>query len=195
MFLFNNKKNLKGVTLVEALVAISVFSVASAIISAVFLNVNALQQDTANFQRLQNDGRYIIEKIAREFRGREVNYQNEEILTGLSFKKDESQEIVHICFDEPNKSIKYYLTFNSNDGVTECLANGHRLNADDVQVSSFSVYVAPTTEDLWGATPTNNIQPRATILIKLENDPATINARYQQELILQTTISSKVYKR
>lgn len=188
-------KNKQGMTLVEALVAISVFSVLSMVVSSIFLNVNSLQRNTANFQRLQNDGRFIIEKLAREIRSREITYPVLEYNEDLIFKKDENNEILLVCYDSVGKDLKYYITQNPNDVSADCIINGSNLNSDDIVVSNLSFYVWPVTEDAWGVEPTTNLQPRVTILLKIENDPTKINERNKQELVLQTTISSKVYKR
>lgn len=186
-----------GFTLVEALVAIAVFAIASVIISSIFINVNNLQQNTASFQRLQNDGRYIVEKLAREIRGRELILPDpftQNPLSQLAFKKDENGDFVYVCFDEGAKALKYYITRDSSEGEADCLAHGANLNADDVLVEKAVFYISPTAEDSWGQEPKENLQPRVTILLVLKNS-ASINIKYQKELTFQTTISSKVYKR
>ncbi|MBI5765715.1 prepilin-type N-terminal cleavage/methylation domain-containing protein [Candidatus Falkowbacteria bacterium] len=187
-FIFNSKDfNKSGFTLVEVLVAMGIFAVVSVIISSISLNVNNLQQNTANYQRLQNDGRYIIEKLAREIRGREVRYPVGATSTDqLNFKKDEDGKSLSISLATGNL---IYRVYDEETGQ----AKEDSLNAEDVNVVAVKFFVAPYVEDIWGSESITNVQPRVTILLKLRNVAA--NPKYEKELILQTTVSSKVYKR
>ncbi|MFA4871807.1 MAG: prepilin-type N-terminal cleavage/methylation domain-containing protein [Patescibacteria group bacterium] len=195
MIFFIKLKKLRngGFTLVEVLVAMGIFAVVSVIISGISLNVNNLQQNTANYQRLQNDGRYIIEKLAREIRARELIYSVDELPTGelnfkseLNFKKDEDNKSLSISLATGN------LIYSIKDEETGQTKNDF-LNAEDVNVLDVKFFVVPFFEDNWRTGLTKNAQPRVTILLKLENVAA--NPKYKKELILQTTVSSKVYKR
>lgn len=178
-----NRKQL-GFTLAEMLVAVTIFALTFMIVSAIFMNGNKLQQHTASFQRLQNDGRYILEKLAREIRAREINYPSltSNPWTELRFQPDENQETLTVSFDASNGNLLYIL----NGGSAP-------INSEDVEVVSANFYVYPTTEDQWASASLVNDQGRVTILLKLRN--RNINPEYQRELVLQTTISNKVYKR
>ena len=161
-----NQKN--GFTLVEMLIAVTVFSVAAVIIGAIFINSVSIEQRTANYQKLQSNGRYILEKIAKEARGREIKlkYPAENPADGIEFLPDEFNEIVYINATSTNglNDFKYCSFFNDN---LDC----DNLNSRDVNIEYARFYVFPT---------------------KLKNRDA---GKYTQELILQTTISSKTYKR
>ena len=192
-FLIGNNMKLKkftknkGFTLVEVLVAMGIFAMVSVIISSISLNVNNLQQNTANYQRLQNDGRYMIEKLAREIRARELIYPvGPSFISELNFKKDENGKLLSIFLATGN------LIYSIYDEVTG-QTKEDSLNAEDVNVVAVKFFVAPYIEDAWGVEPTVNAQPRVTILLKLKNVAA--NPKYEKELTLQTTVSSKVYKR
>lgn len=171
-------------TLAEMVVAIGIFSIASLVISTVYLNANNLHQHTANFQRLQNEGRYIMEKVTREVRAREIKYPVEALQPQelLEFRKDEFGDTVKIVRSLNGEDLEYHV-----NGIS---AN---LNADDIEVVNVQFFVVPNTEDQWGVDPTTNIQPRVTFLLKIKNKD--INPKFQREITMQTTISSKVYKR
>lgn len=176
----------RGFTLVEALVALAVFSVLSVVIGGVFINASDLQRRTATLQRLQNDGRYMIEKLAREIRARELDYpiSGDNPQSQLSFKPDELQQVLLVRFDATSNTLLYNIA-----GAEAAL------NSADVRVIDATFYVAPTTEDVWSQTPQSNIQPRVTIRLTLEaRQPASGNRRVEP-LTIQTTISSKVYHR
>ena len=180
-----------GFTLVEILVAISVFAIASVVIAGIFLNITGLQQNTASTQRLQNDARYILEKIAREVRSREIDYPLSNPQTYVYFRKDELGGYLYVCFDSANNNLKYYVSPTGDS--TNCIVSGEPINASDVKVNNVQFYVQPTAEDQWGEVPATNIQPRVTILLELEN--RNINERYKEALTVQTTVSSKLYKK
>ncbi len=177
------KINIKkpGFTLVETLIALSIFAILSVIVSSIYIQANHLQQRISNLQKLQNEGRYMMEKMAREIRGREIklNYDLTNPTSTLAFNKDEEDNLVRIYWDNNN------LVYDLN-GATSTL------NSLGIAVldAKFSIY--PTT-DPFSLIPFSNIQPRVTMMLKIKNLDG--RAEYQKTLTIQTTISSKNYKR
>ncbi|MEI6288008.1 MAG: prepilin-type N-terminal cleavage/methylation domain-containing protein [bacterium] len=186
-------KKQNGFTLAEMMVTMSVFAITSVMLSGIFVNISHIQKNTENFQRLQNDGRYMIEKLAREIRGRELRYPAN-MTNYLFFEKDENGQIVLVCFDSTNKLLKYYVTGQDNEATVEnCKSYGADLNAGDVEIDDVKFLVYPQIADKWGTAPTVNAQPRVTVMLNLKNK--TDNPVFQRQLSIQTTISGKVYKR
>ncbi len=190
----NNLKSNFGFTLVETLVALSVFAIASVIISGIFINASNLQQHTASFQRLQNEARYMMEKMAREIRAREIDYSQialdaNNMTAQLVFKKDEANKVVGL------NRLGADLLYIEIDGGTVSAP----LNANDVEVVSvwFRIYPGKDPFLINSATNSyyNNIQPRVTILLKIKNRTGKVAEKYQEELSVQTAISSKSYQR
>ncbi|MDO8668681.1 MAG: prepilin-type N-terminal cleavage/methylation domain-containing protein [Candidatus Buchananbacteria bacterium] len=173
-----------GFSLAEVVVVIGIFAIASVIIAAVYFNANNLHRNTANYQRLQNDGRYMVEKIAREIRAREIEYPIEQTQPQdyIQFLKDELGNNVSITKSTSGNNLEY--------SVNGLAAN---LNADDVEVIDAKFYIIPTQEDKWNTEPITNSQLRVIIFLKLKNK--SINPAFQKEITIQTTISSRVYKR
>jgi prepilin-type N-terminal cleavage/methylation domain-containing protein len=174
-----NLKNNSGFTLVEMLVTVGVFAITVAVSSVVFLNVNNLQQQTANLASLQNEGRYILEKMAKEIRSRELDYVETNpdefgLTSALVFKPDESMDVISIGFDSGSQLIRLYQ--NGQSGP---------INSDQVSVESAKFLVTPTLS-------LPEQQSRVTILLVLKNK--NVQTRYQKTLTLQTTISSRVYR-
>lgn len=174
----------KGFTLAEVMVAVGIFSIASVLISAVYLNANSLHQNTTNLQRLQNDGRYMMEKMTREIRARELDYPVEPTQPQdyLNFRPDEFGDVVSIRRGADPTSLEYIV-----NGV---VAN---LNADDVEIVDIKFYIISGDESQWGVDPITNVQSRVTMFLKIKNK--LVSPRFQREIVLQTTVSSKVYKR
>lgn len=180
-------KQQSGFTLVEILITLAVFVTLSTVISSIFLNVNKLQQRTAVLQRVQNEGRYMIEKIAREIRAREVEYpleaDNPQDL--LNFRPDEQGQVLNIKYvDSDGDGGKDSISYIIDDEAAQ-------LNATDVEVTKLLFFVSPILEDVWSQAPASNLQPRVTILLGLKSK----NRLMPIETTVQTTISSKVYRR
>lgn len=181
------KINSRGFTLVEMLVTVGVFAIVSVVTSSIFINVNNLQQQTGNLQRLQNEGRYLLEKMAKEIRGRELSYgsvgfANGGLTSSLDFKVDELGDSMSIRFDNENKKILI-----SVNEVEETL------NSDQVEIKDLKFKVSPQSDPYsQAATSSEAMQPRVTIYMKISNKG--VPERYLKNLELQTTISSKVYK-
>lgn len=171
-------KNNQGFTLVEILVAAGIFTIASLIIGAIFVNANNMQLQSSNMQRLQNEARYIIEKIAKEIRGRELDISGSLSQPDtLVFFPDETLNTVTIEYSGSD------LIYNLTDpaGQTDSAV----LNAADVIIEEAKFFIKPV--DSYDPT-----QPRVTLLLRLKNQNAN---KFQRELTIQTTISSKNYKK
>ena len=162
------------------------------VITGVFINANNLQKNTASFQRLQNNGSYMMEKIAKEIRAREIDYTatfGTNPLTALYFQPDEYGLSIGIIFDATvNRDGKTIgsIIYSNNQGADF-------LNSRDIEVVEAKFLVFPALDEIWGAEPVTNLQTRATILLKIKN--ANMAERYQKTLTLQTTVSGKIYKR
>ncbi len=176
----------EGFTLVEMLIAVTLFSIASVIIASIFINSITLEQNTLSYQKLQNNSRYILEKIAKEVRGRELVliFPGENPTSSINFYPDEMGNVVSVYLGE-NNDLKYW-----ENGLEDSL------NTVDVAVEEFKVYILPV-ESPFSMEPASNIQPRVTIMLKLKNRQVgnDTDNKYTKELSVQTTISSKNYKR
>ena len=70
----NLKKNKLGFTLVEVVVALGIFSIATTYAISIFVQSNQVQKRTANIQRILSDARYALEVMAREVRMGHIDY-------------------------------------------------------------------------------------------------------------------------
>lgn len=186
-----HKKNNSGFSLIEILVTIGLFAMVMTISSAIFINVNNLEQQTANMARLQNEGRYILEKMGKEIRGRELDYTamakfinsnkpNE--TSALVFKTDEYGEVYKLAYDSATSSIVITTLVNA-------VSQSANLNSSEVAVEQFKFILTPADAPN-DANP--NVQPRVTIMMVIKNK--NVPEKYRKTLTLQTTISSKIYR-
>ena len=65
-------KNEEGFTLVELLIAVSIFALLSVIISGIYLAFSKSQARTKVSQSLLNDAQYILETVAKEIKNNEI---------------------------------------------------------------------------------------------------------------------------
>lgn len=178
----NNKQS--GFTLIEVLVSVAIFSIAISVIATVFFNTNNLQQRTKNLQQVQNEGRYILDKLAKEIRAREID----ETLSNnqyLFFKEDEFGEVLEFFYDSNSQN----LIISSKIGQQDALSAP--LNSKSIAISDVDFSILPSTSNP-ELSPDDFRQPMVIIRLVLKNRSGF--ERYYQELRLQTAISSKFYK-
>src|SRR3989344_5517723 len=60
-----------------------------------------------------------------------------------------------------------------------------------IGIFSIASVIISGQENIWGSEPLTNKQPRVTLFLKLKNKAA--NPKFQKDIAIQTTISSKVY--
>ncbi|MCH7492964.1 prepilin-type N-terminal cleavage/methylation domain-containing protein [Patescibacteria group bacterium] len=72
--MFEHKKNEEGFTLVEMLVALTIFSVTMLVATDIYLTVSNAQQRTLAAQKIMGDVRTLFETITQEVRLGQINY-------------------------------------------------------------------------------------------------------------------------
>lgn len=168
-------KNNKGFTLVELLVAVSIFAILSIIISGIYLSFSKSQARTKASLTLLNDSQYILETIANEIKNNEihgfgVNLDCSDICV-LTLKKENGDYIVFLYVNPSD--ILYY----SKPSFAYIPLN----NINDFKITYFDLILS---DDL--------LQPRVTIVMHTENVTDNENERVSYKL--QTTVSSRIYK-
>ena len=68
-------RNKKGFTLVEVIIASSIFSIVSLIGVTVFINVTRIQKKLELENAIYEDGRFMMERMAREIRKNTIDYE------------------------------------------------------------------------------------------------------------------------
>ena len=165
--------NKNGFTLVELIVAVFIFSVLVTIASGSFVSALSLQRRALNIKKVEENGRFILELMARELRvANPINTASNDC---------PSSGTSTLSFEHPvNGSVQYSLTANQV----------HRLiNGVDTMISNPDVEISQLVFCISGNTVNDNTQPRVTIILGLRsggssNAAATID--------LQTTVSQRV---
>jgi prepilin-type N-terminal cleavage/methylation domain-containing protein len=75
--MYNFRKNIKGnsgFTLIEMIIALSIFVIVILVAADIFVVINNSQRRVATMQKLQDDVRYLFESMAQEIRLGRINY-------------------------------------------------------------------------------------------------------------------------
>ncbi len=194
MLHLNHKKYSTGFTLMEIVIVLALFALASILIAGIFVNMQTTQRRVRDNQELITDARYLLEVIAREVRSDFIDYSG--LVSGkLSLKSASGVDIVieHKTGDGCTAPAKCVVDI-SRDG------NAAQLNSKNLAVEHLQFYVSPLTDPFPTGTPgviqtTPDQQPRVTIVLKVSNEPKKPRAAERKAIYLQTTVSARAYVR
>lgn len=183
-------KNHSGFTLVEMLVAATVFVTSTLVLVQVYSVTQKNQERVAGESLVISEARYALEAIVREMRTGSINYSyygapvtgivntlalRDSSGNSLLFKKgakgDGSCSLVSNC-----------ILYSINSSVWS------KLTKDDTNISRLDFYIFPSTFDV-----ASTVQPRVTIVLTLENLAARPGE--QKVITVQTTAASRIYLR
>lgn len=205
----------KGFSLVEMLVAIAIFAIISILFSTVFLNITNNQRRTKISQEILNNAQYALELMAREVKNNEmIAFSNNPCLglgepyndACLLFVRQDGQT-AGFGYDSVNKVLAYMIIDCTRSGSEygDCAVSTTQgpvvlLSSDynNVNITNLSFDIKPISNPYYydygqPGFISNNQQPRITINL-------AINYQGTQPIenvghILQTTVSSRIYKR
>jgi len=190
-------KNQKGFTLMEMVVAVSLFAIVSVMISQLFIMSNRAQRKAGALQKVQSEARVMMAQVTDLMRSGIVDYEKyaasiSSPTTTLFLIDDRGREIVIRKSD-----INFANTACPSEKSTPCLEFSEdgglsffSMTTDNFKLNSLQFYIDPPV------TPENggpDIQPHITFTFGLESsspDPSK-----QGTIYLQSTISSRVYLR
>ncbi len=191
----------RGLTLMEILVVMGIFSVTVTIASGIFLLSNRAQRRVLAITTGQADMRFALEAMVREVRGGQIDYATYEGSGGgIPTPTDRL-----ILKDPTGGNLVFYAETNPTvcpAGIAKCLAvkvNGtpQSLTSAGVLLEKLVFYVTPANDpfsiDAASGLYKANSQPTVTVAIQLKTlgpkpeDVVTLNA--------QTTAVSRAYAR
>lgn len=180
-----------GFSLLEMLLVILIFSLASGALAEIFLNVTRLQRRISYNSTLSQDMRFIMEMAVRSARNNFIDYSVQPLANKTnSFKL--------LTPDGGSIEVAPMDSVTCGDStVTNCLMlrqNGgtwYPLTSKRVNVKYFDVYMRPPTSPFTDLT--NNQQPFVTFNVGLEFKAP--NPADNVSLQAQSTVSSRIYQR
>lgn len=179
------KKNQKGFTLIEMLVAMSIFVGFIGILLNSYTTIVRSQRQANEYREMYVEARQIFDYVIGELREGMVDYRP----ATLSGRHEDLQLVA--------KDASYFVNFDyeAEDGsltVDKRGFDGAELDAfqlnDQVQIVDMAFYVSPGVDPYAAENFADNaaqFQPKVTVWAMFEKDG------YQMEL--QTTISSRIY--
>jgi len=184
-----------GFTVIEALVSATIFAVASVSITGVYIAVQRLNQASRSLVAVQQNGRYLMEDIAKIVRNGQVDYARYDALESNHMVPQPSAQYLYLIDrDETQVRIAYNA---GNQTVTLQKGTGTVTNyvGSEVKVLDFRAYVWPRIDPypavrVLGVTPDE--QPTVTVFVSLESNQ---NPRYVERAQMQTTVATRQYSR
>lgn len=189
----NIKKNKRGVSLIELMVAIAIFSVLILSATQIFKMVADGQRSAISAQNTQENIRYAMEKISKEIRmARISNHDCESIFSP-------PPAAIYKVYNTSGSGSKLYFKNKNSDCVAYYLENS-RLKITVGTAPAITNYITPAkievsnlkffaVDDLIGAF--HNVQPYVTIVMDVR---AVGPAIHEQKMKIQLTVSSRYYE-
>jgi len=159
-----------GFSLIELVVAVFVFSILIVLAGGSFVGALTMQKRALNIKKVEENGRFILELMAREIRVANPINTGDSACPGPSI----------LSFQHPvNGAIQYFL---SGGGVYR------RVNGVDAAISNPDTIVSRLNFCVSGPANGDGKQPRVTIILGLTSG----GALQSDALDLQTTVSQRV---
>lgn len=183
-----------GFTVVELLVAITLFALMSLVLVQTFVSFNRLHRRTANAAVLGQDARFAMELLVREARNKRLEYDPGTPLPAVASEirlrgADGSTVELAVRTDAATCGAKTPSCLGlSVDGGTSWAP----ITSNLVTVSRFDIHVRPP-DDPFAKNAVTDIQPFFTVVLGLRYlDP---DPRNRATIETQTSVSSRVYAR
>ncbi|MFA4936782.1 MAG: prepilin-type N-terminal cleavage/methylation domain-containing protein [Patescibacteria group bacterium] len=189
----------QGFTLMEIVVVMFIFTLASILIAEIFVNVQKAQQKIRDTQVAYTDARYLMEVLAREIRSDLIDYS----AYGGSIPTDPTDEVTELNL-VTSQGAKLVFVYNNpcpDDPAIGCITINRDSGGDNVisspklSINKLVFYITPLTDPFPEnvTASTQDIQPQVTIVLMASS--TNIKIEDQKPIYLQTTITSRAYAR
>jgi prepilin-type N-terminal cleavage/methylation domain-containing protein len=189
----------RGFTMVELLLVVALFSVASLGIAAIYVNFMRLERRASNAEQLGEELRYIGELVVRAARNNRVSYVGAPLtykLSSLTLVNSNNQNIV---IEQLAANMTECYGLNVTQGCLTLTVPGSprtALSGKNIDINQFAVYVNPSSDPytpIGLGTYASNKQPIVTVFIQASYN--TTNPREKVTINFQTSVDSRIYTR
>lgn len=191
--------NKKGFTLVEMMVVLAVFSVATVVIVDIFMMAGRAQRRTLAVERIQSDARYSMEAVSREIKMDIIDYDWSGYAGGIAMPSD----VLALRDADDNSVIFKKSSDNCPSGTTNCLAvsldggmTWASITSKGNSVEDLKFYIDPLADPFKinaSHVYDSDNQPRVTIVLVTRGVGGRPDE--QKTVYLQTTVSNRIYRR
>jgi prepilin-type N-terminal cleavage/methylation domain-containing protein len=190
----------RGLTLMELLVVMGVFSLTVSLTSAIFIQSNRAQRRVLALTAAQADLRFALEAIVREVRGGQIDFATYAGSGGITIPSDSL-----IIKSASGSRLKFYAETNPTicpGNVTKCLAvnvdgQAQSVTSSGITLQNLTFFISPQA-DPFTLDPSSGLykadqQPLVTVALKVR----TIGSKTEDPAVLtaQTTVASRTYAR
>lgn len=191
----------RGLTLMELLVVMGVFSLTVTMTSAIFIQTSRAQRRVIALNAAQADLRFALEAMVREVRGGQIDYASYGSSGGVQVPSD-----ALIIRSAGGSKLKFYAETDPTvcpGGVAKCLAvnvdgQSQSVTSAGVELQDLTFFITPQS-DPFSIDPATGLykadaQPLVTISLKVKaaGSAGTVDAAV---LTAQTTVASRQYAR
>lgn len=201
----NVRASLAGFTLVEILIAIGIFAMLSSIFTVIYVTISKDQQRSKASQLLLNNSLYVLELMARDIKNNELDYNFLTVGAGCNrianpqncvvFKRVDNSLGSFTQSGEVGKEALFYSIIQCDSYPDLCNFTGSidllspTLNM--VRLDYLRFLVEPLADPYLDQTATSS--PKVTIIMQTSYTGTKLSE--QISYTLQTTVSSRIYKR
>lgn len=194
------KQQRGGFTLVEMLIAMSIFVIFVGVLIGSYSSIVRSQQEANDYRVMYSEARRVFDTITMELREGIVDYGNTNYRCGFNEFSGGVGELMLVAKDGV-KTLFYYddneqvvrLSKGHNPGEDAILEDAVALHSAELKVTEFKMYVYPVVDPYDPQYVFNDalqFQPMVTVFAKFEKEkgdgiPYTVD--------FQTTISSRIY--
>lgn len=186
------RQNKHGLTLVELLIVLTIFSLTAFLAMSIIMMYLGAQGEILAKQSLENDLRSMIESMVHDVHETMIDYDHYDA-AGLSLD-DVMSELALVS--KKGDGILYQAN-EIDPGKFQLFKNGENMESNKIYLEKIEFYIQPAENpwekyDLAGAYVYENTQPYVTIFLRgvTESNKGEINT-----VDIQTTVTSRYYAR
>ena len=174
----------KGVTLIEMLVAVTIFAIVVGAISSIFISAIRTQRRVLATQELLDQTSYVLEYMGRALRMAKKDSNGSCITVGTNY----------LTNPPVNDAIQFIATTNTGDECTAFHLVGNKIvktimsTGESFDLTSANLQVNSLKFNLSGESESDTLQPRVTIFLEIEGREA---AGSRPKIQTQTSISQR----
>ncbi len=184
------KLNNNGFTLVEMLVALSIFSVVVSVVVGIFISGNGSQRKIIELHEIQREGGYLLETVSRELRmateissidgdnqdnnGNDIGQQNNNN-SSIEFT-NYNGDLVRYCRSDASGACT---EDDSGDFFSRGEGSGEVISSANIKITHLRFYISERF---------SQTQPVVTISMKIKS-----TGKYGTEITLQNSVAMRIY--